>query len=97
MIVGLGKSDEGSIHINDENITLEPIHNRFEQGISYLQQEPSVFRDMTAKENIEAILEVDNSLSLLATGTAGGDSSNLESGAVLFGKDFVPNWLVLCL
>jgi len=63
MIVGLVKSDEGSIHINDENITLEPIHKRFEQGISYLPQEPSVFRDMTAKENIEAILEVDNSLS----------------------------------
>ena len=63
MIVGLVKSDEGSIHINDENITFEPIHKRFEQGISYLPQEPSVFRDMTAKDNIEAILEVDKSLS----------------------------------
>ena len=63
MIVGLVKSDEGSIHINDENITFEPIHKRFEQGISYLPQEPSVFRDMTAKDNIEAILEVDKRLS----------------------------------
>ena len=63
MIVGLVKSDEGSIHINDEDITVEPIHKRFEQGISYLPQEPSVFRDMTAKDNIEAILEVDKSLS----------------------------------
>ena len=63
MIVGLLKSDEGSIHINDHNITREPIHKRFEQGISYLPQEPSVFRDMTAKDNIEAILEVDKSLS----------------------------------
>ena len=63
MIVGLVKSDEGSIHINDQNITSEPIHKRFEQGISYLPQEPSVFRDMTAKDNIEAILEVDKSLS----------------------------------
>ena len=63
MIVGLVKSDEGSIHINDNNITREPIHRRFEHGISYLPQEPSVFRDMTAKENIEAILEVDKSLS----------------------------------
>ena len=63
MIVGLIKSDEGSIHINDHNITFEPIHKRFEQGISYLPQEPSVFRDMTAKDNIEAILEVDESLS----------------------------------
>ena len=62
MIVGLIKSDEGSIHINDQNITYEPIHRRFEQGISYLPQEPSVFRDMTAKDNIEAILEVDKNL-----------------------------------
>ena len=62
MIVGLVKSDEGSIHINDQNITYEPIHRRFEQGISYLPQEPSVFRDMTAKDNIEAILEVDKNL-----------------------------------
>ena len=63
MIVGLIKSDEGSIHINGHNITHDPIHKRFEQGISYLPQEPSVFRDMTAKDNIEAILEVDKSLS----------------------------------
>ena len=63
MIVGLIKSDEGSIHINDQNITFEPIHKRFEQGISYLPQEPSVFRDMTAKDNIEAVLEVDKNLS----------------------------------
>ncbi len=63
MIVGLVKSDEGSIYINDQNITHEPIHKRFEWGISYLPQEPSVFRDMTAKDNIEAILEVDKSLS----------------------------------
>ena len=63
MIVGLIKSDEGSIHINEQNITFEPIHKRFEQGISYLPQEPSVFRDMTAKDNIEAVLEVDKSLS----------------------------------
>ena len=62
MIVGLVKSDEGSIHINDKNITYEPIHKRFEEGISYLPQEPSVFRDMTAKDNIEAILEVDKNL-----------------------------------
>ena len=62
MIVGLLKSDEGSIYINNQNITYEPIHKRFEQGISYLPQEPSVFRDMTAKDNIEAILEVDKSL-----------------------------------
>ena len=62
MIVGLIKLDQGSIHIDDKNITTDPIHKRFEHGISYLPQEPSVFRDMTAKDNINAILEVDKNL-----------------------------------
>tara|TARA_Y100000591_G_scaffold229949_1_gene200963 strand:+ start:7001 stop:7726 length:726 start_codon:yes stop_codon:yes gene_type:complete len=62
MIVGLIKSDEGSININEKNITLDPIHRRFEHGISYLPQEPSIFRDMTARDNIKAILEIDKNL-----------------------------------
>ena len=62
MIVGLIKSDEGNIVINNHDITREPIHKRFEFGISYLPQEPSIFRDMTAKDNILAILEVDKTL-----------------------------------
>ena len=63
MIVGLIKSDLGSIVIDDVDITLMPIHKRFEYGISYLPQEPSIFRNMTALDNIKAILETDNKLS----------------------------------
>ena len=63
MIVGLIKSDFGSILIDDIDITLVPIHKRFEYGISYLPQEPSIFRNMTALDNIKAILETDNKLS----------------------------------
>ena len=63
MIVGLIKSDLGSIVIDDVDITLVPIHKRFEYGISYLPQEPSIFRNMTALDNIKAILETDNKLS----------------------------------
>ena len=63
MIVGLIKSDLGSIIIDDVDITLMPIHKRFEYGISYLPQEPSIFRNMTALDNIRAILETDNKLS----------------------------------
>ena len=63
MIVGLIKSDLGSIIIDDIDITLMPIHKRFEYGISYLPQEPSIFRNMTALDNIKAILETDNKLS----------------------------------
>ena len=62
MIVGLIKSDSGSIAINDIDITSTPIHKRFEHGISYLPQEPSIFRNMTAVDNIKAILETDNKL-----------------------------------
>ena len=63
MIVGLIKSDLGSIIIDDIDITMMPIHKRFEYGISYLPQEPSIFRNMTAIDNIKAILETDNKLS----------------------------------
>ena len=63
MIVGLIKSDSGSIVIDDIDITSTPIHKRFEYGISYLPQEPSIFRNMTAVDNIKAILETDKKLS----------------------------------
>ena len=63
MIVGLIKSDFGSILIDDIDITSIPIHKRFEYGISYLPQEPSIFRNMTAVDNIKAILETDKKLS----------------------------------
>ena len=62
MIVGLIKSDSGSIVIDDIDITSTPIHKRFEYGISYLPQEPSIFRNMTAVDNLKAILETDNKL-----------------------------------
>ncbi len=63
MIVGMIKADAGEIFVDDLNITSNPIHRRFEQGISYLPQEPSIFRDMTAIDNIKAILETDKNLS----------------------------------
>ena len=63
MIVGLIKADNGKIIIDDEDITHEPIHNRFKYGISYLPQEPSIFRDLSAKDNILSILEVNNKTS----------------------------------
>ncbi len=63
LIVGLIKTDFGSILIDDIDVTLEPIHKRFEYGVSYLPQEPSIFRNMTAVDNIKAILETDINLS----------------------------------
>lgn len=57
MIVGLVPSDKGSIHIDDTDITLQPMHNRARMGIGYLPQESSIFRKLTVYQNIMAILE----------------------------------------
>lgn len=57
MIVGLIKPDEGNIFLGDEDISLYPMYMRARRGISYLPQEPSVFRKLTVEENIMAILE----------------------------------------
>jgi lipopolysaccharide export system ATP-binding protein len=57
MIVGLVKPDGGSIALNGRNITSDPMYLRARKGLSYLPQEPSVFRKLTVKDNIMAILE----------------------------------------
>ncbi|MGC1363133.1 MAG: LPS export ABC transporter ATP-binding protein, partial [Silvibacterium sp.] len=59
MIVGLAAPDSGYILADGENITRVPMYMRARQyGISYLPQEPSVFRKLTVEENILAVLEV---------------------------------------
>ncbi|HEY1809115.1 MAG TPA: LPS export ABC transporter ATP-binding protein [Acidobacteriaceae bacterium] len=59
MIVGLIQPDGGRILLNDQEITHVPMYLRARQyGISYLPQEPSVFRKLTVEENILAVLEV---------------------------------------
>jgi len=57
MVVGLYRPDEGSVLLGDEEITGLPMYRRARKGISYLAQEPSVFRKLTVEENIQAILE----------------------------------------
>lgn len=57
MVVGLVKPDEGCITLGGVDITQEPMFARSHYGLTYLPQEPSVFRKMTVKENILAILE----------------------------------------
>ncbi len=57
MIVGLIPPDSGSILLDNEDITPLPMYQRARRGISYLPQEPSVFRKLTVEENLLAILE----------------------------------------
>ena len=58
MFVGLVKPDEGKITLNGEEITSEPMYRRARLGLTYLPQEPSVFRKLSVRENILAILEI---------------------------------------
>ena len=60
MIVGLIAADHGNILLDEKNLTKTPIHIRAKQGISYLPQEPSIFRKMDVSENIISILELRN-------------------------------------
>lgn len=60
MIVGLVKPDRGTVLFNGEDIGELPMYQRARRGITYLPQEPSVFRKLTVEENILAILETLN-------------------------------------
>ncbi|MCF7981444.1 MAG: LPS export ABC transporter ATP-binding protein [Pseudomonadales bacterium] len=57
MIVGLIKGDDGKIFVDNEEITQLPMHGRARKGIGYLPQESSIFRKLSVKDNILAILE----------------------------------------
>jgi lipopolysaccharide export system ATP-binding protein len=58
MIVGLISPNEGTILLNDQDITKEPVYKRARMGIGYLAQEASVFRKLTVEDNIKAVLEM---------------------------------------
>ena len=64
MLVGLIKCNSGIITINDDDITSLPMHMRSDLGISYLPQEASIFRNLSVKDNILAILETRKHLTL---------------------------------
>jgi len=57
MVVGLIRPDAGQVLLDDQDLTEVPMHRRARLGISYLAQEPSVFRKLTVEENLLAILE----------------------------------------
>ena len=57
MIVGLVPPDQGNVYLGNQDITKLPMHLRAKKGISYLPQDPSVFRKLTVEENVFAVLE----------------------------------------
>jgi len=58
MILGIHKPESGKIILNGTDITKESVYMRARQGVSFLPQEPSIFKGMTVKENIQAIMEM---------------------------------------
>ena len=57
MIVGLVPLDQGNIYIDQQDLTLQPMHIRARHGIGYLPQESSIFRKLTVYQNLMAILQ----------------------------------------
>jgi lipopolysaccharide export system ATP-binding protein len=57
MIVGLERPDSGAVSLGDRDVTKLPMYLRARLGLGYLPQEPSIFRKMTAAQNILAVLE----------------------------------------
>ncbi len=57
MIIGLARPDEGAVMLDGQDITHDPMYKRARSGITYLAQEPSVFRKLTVEENLLAIME----------------------------------------
>ncbi|RCU49851.1 MULTISPECIES: LPS export ABC transporter ATP-binding protein [Corallincola] len=65
MVVGLVPNDKGRITIDDEDVTLSPMHIRARKGIGYLPQESSIFRKLSVADNIMAVLQTRPELSRL--------------------------------
>ena len=57
MIIGLVACDSGTVHLDESELTDHPMHVRARMGLGYLPQEPSVFRRLSVRENVMAILE----------------------------------------
>ncbi|MFP1727126.1 LPS export ABC transporter ATP-binding protein [Lonsdalea quercina] len=58
MVVGIVQRDEGRIIIDDDDISLLPLHDRARRGIGYLPQEASIFRRLSVYDNLMAVLQI---------------------------------------
>ncbi len=58
MIMGIIKQDGGTITFDDERIETMPMYKRARRGIGYLPQEPSIFRKLSVRDNLRAVMEI---------------------------------------
>jgi len=66
LMLGMLSPEGGAIHLNGEDITRLPVYSRARRGIGFLPQEPSVFRNMTVRENLLAVVEMHRHLDTAA-------------------------------
>lgn len=76
MILGLVNADGGRITLNGKDLTGQPIHKRARAGLGYLPQEASIFRRLSVRDNLMAILETRSDLSRSARDTVCDDLLN---------------------
>ena len=62
IVCGLVRSNKGEVFLNHKSIGHMPMHKRANLGLGYLPQEPSIFRKLSAEDNIMAVLEINKSL-----------------------------------
>lgn len=82
MMVGLVKADKGTINLAGKDVTSQPLHERAGQGVGYLPQEASIFRELSVEENILSVLEVRDL-------TRAARQSNLDQLIADFGLDHI--------
>lgn len=58
IVVGLVRADAGRVSLGSDDLTSQPMHERARRGLGYLPQEPSIFRKLTVRENMLAVLEL---------------------------------------
>ena len=64
MITGMVKPTRGSIFLDNQNITDDPMYKRARKGVGYLSQEPSIFSKLTVEDNLKLVLEMRKDLSV---------------------------------
>ncbi|MEW5746160.1 MAG: LPS export ABC transporter ATP-binding protein [Nitrospirota bacterium] len=74
MIVGMIRPEQGDIVLDDEDIKGLPMYRRALKGMGYLPQEPSIFRKLTVRENLKAVLEIKRSSERSGNGRQQGKS-----------------------
>ncbi|HDP94625.1 MAG TPA: LPS export ABC transporter ATP-binding protein [Candidatus Aminicenantes bacterium] len=70
LMLGMLTPETGSIHLNGKDITRHPVYARARLGIAFLPQEPSVFRNMTVRDNLLAVMEMHRHLNKTAVDNA---------------------------